>query len=99
MAGPKETFYDENIFPLMDEVIRMCKEQDISMLASFELDVEEGNAPDDPMLCSTQLIWPDCKSRKLRKAADIIYPDDPVCLGEMIQTMPDGTKRVTITRL
>ena len=97
MSGPKETFYDERVFPLMGEIIKMCKEKGISMLASFELDFDEDDG--QPLMCSTQIILPDCESPTLRKAADVLYPPPPICIGEMIETLPDGTKRVTITRL
>ena len=98
MAGPKEAFYDENISPLMDDVIRFCKAQGISMLASFELDIEEDD-PDCPLLCTTQILLPDCQSTVLKRAANIIYPGPSVCLAETVQTMPDGSKKVTITRV
>lgn len=98
MAGPKEAFYDENISPLMDDVIRFCKAQGISMLASFELDTSEDD-PDVPLLCTTQIILPDCQSTVLRKAAKVIYPGPTVCLAETIETLPDGSKKVTIARV
>lgn len=40
--GPRKQFYVEQIEPLMTEIIALCKERQIPMFATFELD--EGTA-------------------------------------------------------
>lgn len=49
----RESVYDEKIFPLMGEIIAICKENEIPMAAFFELDRTEGEEDDDPLFCST----------------------------------------------
>lgn len=48
----KEQIYDEKIFQLMAQIIDICKENKIAMVASFDI-----TPPDDetPFLCSTAL--------------------------------------------
>ena len=48
----KEQVYDEHLFPLMKQVIRVCQEHRIAMLATFALPSD-----DDPDLrCTTALL-------------------------------------------
>lgn len=48
----KETVYDTQIAPLMSQIIAVCQEHDIAMLADFDL-----SSDDDPGLrCSTALL-------------------------------------------
>lgn len=45
--GPKEIIYDERIFPLMTQIIDLCKDANISVFANFELDdrVDDDGSP------------------------------------------------------
>jgi hypothetical protein len=47
-----EDFYDENIAPLMDQIIDLCKERDIPYVCVFQLQDKEAN-DGDPLCCST----------------------------------------------
>ena len=47
----KEEIYDEQINPLMSEILGVCKEHGIAMIASFSLPVEE-----DPYLMCTSYL-------------------------------------------
>jgi hypothetical protein len=47
-AMSNEQIYDERIAPLMAQVIAICKEAGIPMVATFQLDNS-----DDPLMCST----------------------------------------------
>lgn len=58
MAADKETIYDEQIEPLMAEIIRICKEHKIAMLADFALGADEDG---DDLFCSTQILTDDCE--------------------------------------
>lgn len=51
---PKEDVYDNQISPLMAQIIQICKDNNIGMAASFELDPHPHNE-DDFLHCSTTL--------------------------------------------
>jgi hypothetical protein len=53
MLGPREEVYDDQIAPLMTEIIRICQEAGIPLLASFELDMDEENGP---LFCTTSIL-------------------------------------------
>lgn len=53
MSGPKETVYDDQIFPLMERIIDICKAHKIAMLADFCLDDDEDGKP---LKCTTALL-------------------------------------------
>ena len=46
----KEQVYNEQIYPLMDKIIKICQENDIQMIASYCLSVE-----DEGLMCTTYL--------------------------------------------
>lgn len=48
----KEKFYDEKVAPLMKEIIAICKEHKIAMVASFAIPNDE----DPELLCTTALL-------------------------------------------
>ena len=48
----KEQIYDEKVSPLMTEIIKICKENDITMLASFSIPTEEH----EDLGCTTALL-------------------------------------------
>lgn len=54
--APKEDAYDENIAPLMTQIIAMCKEHKIPVVASFGLDKDENG---EHLLCTTALASDD----------------------------------------
>lgn len=53
MTGPKEIAYDEQIAPLMAQIIALCKEHKINMAAQFALDANEDDG--EPLFCTTCL--------------------------------------------
>jgi hypothetical protein len=53
--GDKEIIYDENIAPLMSKIISICKENDINMVASFQLQSENETDNGEHFLCTTLL--------------------------------------------
>lgn len=53
--GDKETIYDEKIAPLMQEIITVCKENRINMVASFQLKSEQETDNEEHFLCTTLL--------------------------------------------
>lgn len=54
----REDVYDNQISPLMTEIIRICKEHDIPMVASFQYDDRES---DGAALCTTVILNQDPK--------------------------------------
>lgn len=53
--GDKERIYDDKISPLMGEIISLCKENDINMVASFQLRSENETDNGEHFLCNTLL--------------------------------------------
>lgn len=75
MDDPREQIYDEQINPLMAQIIALCKEHNIPFLASFQLTSE-----DDPLMC-TSYWFPDGTTERLKEAANAIYQNaSVVCL-------------------
>ncbi|MCK5245024.1 MAG: hypothetical protein KAJ90_07115 [Desulfobacterales bacterium] len=66
----KEEVYDNEISPLMNKIISICKEHKISTLCSFELPIEK----DPDLVCTTALIGKEYESSdNLNSALGIIY--------------------------
>jgi hypothetical protein len=92
MSGPRETIYDEQISPLMTQIIAICKENKIPVVASFELDIEEGHPPNDPLMCTTSLLFEgEVHSKSLPKMHAAAYPPHPPVLM-VTTTKADGSK-------
>lgn len=66
----KEMIYDEEIVPLMNKILRTCKEHKIAMLAHFAIPSES----DIDLVCTSALTKADYKpSREMIKALYILY--------------------------
>lgn len=64
----KEEVYDAEINPLMAQIIEICKQRQIPMLASFSLDREEG------LKCTTALLDEQWEvPEELFEACKVIY--------------------------
>lgn len=59
----KETIYDEQIAPLMNQIIEVCMANKIAMFSSFSLDLESG------LICTTALLKEDHEPPDSYKAA------------------------------
>ena len=96
--GPREIAYDENISPLMAQIIALCKEHKIPMVATFELDQKDDQDADDPLMCSTFLLDPEwgVRGKRTLAAYRAVRPEPGFALAETIVTNPDGSKHVTI---
>jgi hypothetical protein len=56
--SPKERIYDEQISPLMMQIIALCKEHKINAFADFSLGLEadeDAERFDEPLFCTTAL--------------------------------------------
>lgn len=89
----KEQVYDEKIFPLMGEVIRICKEHKIAMLADFALD-------DVDLHCTTALLADEFgPSEEQIHAYRLFKPKKSLAVAITEETKPDGLKKITIRGL
>lgn len=70
--GPRERIYDEQISPLMTQIIAICKEHDIPLVATFQLDDERGEKAEG-FCCSTALV-PEDACRSVKEAYAGAYP-------------------------
>ena len=72
----KEQIYDEQISPLMTQIIAICKEHDIQHVVSFAIPTES----DPELMCTTAKIdkknddAPDVPTEALRAAYNAIRP-------------------------
>lgn len=100
MSWDKEAIYDEQISPLMTQIIAICKEHNIPMVAQFQYaDLEEHG----PAYVTTTMPFVNERggegSEHLREIALRMKPPAPICLAETIVTNPDGSKQITIRRV
>lgn len=91
----KEAIYDEQIHPLMSKIIAICKEHQIPMVAQFQYENDEENGPG---FCTTSLPLPNACDH-IRNIARHLKPAGPIALAEIHETMADGSKRITISRV
>ena len=52
----KEDIYDEKISPLMKQIIEICQENKIAMIASYSIPGVNDEDPNDPLQCTTGLL-------------------------------------------
>lgn len=83
---PKEKIYDEQINPLMAQIIKICQDNDIAMFANFRLGFDESIEED--LLCTTAIpkgSEEDIKAiNKMRKVATGHYDLVPQVFGMTI---------------
>lgn len=53
MTLPKEKIYDEQISPLMTQIIKICKDNNIAMFSTYRLGFDEEIGED--LLCTTSI--------------------------------------------
>ena len=64
----KEQVYDEKIYPLMDQIIQICKENDMQMIFSCYLRTDE----EGDYRCTTYLKSSEENAKSLDDAAKVI---------------------------
>ena len=81
----KEEIYDEQISPLMTQIIAICKEHKIANVLSFSLDLEEG-------LCCTTCMTQDefAPPEKFKECVRLLYPQQ----SPLMMTVRDGDGNV-----
>jgi hypothetical protein len=96
--GPMERAYDDEIAPLMKQIIAACKRAGIPMIAQFQLDEKDNG---EPLYCTTNIVpaFGAVASDHIKGLANRLRPPGPVCLAETHVTLPDGSKQITIKRM
>lgn len=92
MPTAKEAIYDAQISPLMTQIIDICKENKIPMLADFGLGFSEEESAKQ-LKCTTVLLAEDSEpSPEQIRAAGILYnaTNSPVMV-----TVRDGEGKIT----
>ncbi len=88
----KEEIYDSQIEPLMAQILAICKKHKISLIADFGLD--------DDLHCTSALLEDYYSpSDKQIRALNILKTDETFAMSEIIETLPDGTKKISIRRI
>lgn len=98
MTWDKESIYDEQIAPLMAQIIVVCKEHRIPLVAQFQYaGADEEKAP---AYVSTILPFEEA-SADFKQLIQLIHQTipRPMVLTETVVTAPDGSKRITIGRV
>lgn len=73
--NPKEEAYDEQINPLMAQIIKICNENGIPFVASFQLATAEEDEEGE-FFCTSCSLLEGC-SDKLVEAKQILYDKTP----------------------
>lgn len=76
----KEEAYDDEIYPLMDKIIEICKRERIAFLADFELDYLEDD-PDNKLLCTTALLTDEYEPREAMLQALLLLKPPPAAFA------------------
>lgn len=95
----EEDVYDNQIAPLMAQIIAICKEKQIPMLATFQYC---DTAEDGEGFCTTSLPFKDRTAANLGRLMNQWAADrrgGHVTLAETHVTNPDGSKVITIARV
>lgn len=84
VKSKKEAVYDEHISPLMAEIIKLCKEHRINMVADFSLGPDPNN-DDEPLYCTTALPLDETEGHGIERVNDSVrgvFRRQPVMLAE-----------------
>jgi len=89
----KEAIYDEQIAPLMSQIIAVCKEHGIPVVAQFQY-AEDG-------YCTTRITNQPYASEYIQELSAFVERrlGPPVVLAETITTRPDGGQDISIRRI
>ena len=83
----KEEIYDEQISPLMEQVIAICSEHKIANVCSFALDAEEG------LQCTTMMVGEEYERTDALLACSKVAMGEPV-QSPLMMTITDGEGNV-----
>lgn len=87
----KEQIYDEQISPLMDQIIEICQKHKIANVCSFALEDENG----EELFCTTAMLADEFDPPEhYKKALAVLYPPQRTATAMMTVTKPDGSKEI-----
>ena len=89
----KEAVYDEQIFPLMSQIIAICKEHEMPIVCSVQYADDEESGPS---FCTTAITHWAHASERMQRLNVAVQPERPVALAETVVTHPDGSKTISI---
>lgn len=88
----KEQIYDEQINPLMDKILRICREHKIAFIADFALGGD--------LKCTSAMLSDDHEPTQAQlQAWALLKPQTAFAMAETIETLPDGSKKITLQRI
>jgi len=88
----KEKIYDDQISPLMVQILAICKDNKIAMIAAFML------AGD--LHCPSSMLTPEHEPSKSQLDAwELLKPRKAFAMAQTTETLPDGNKKITIRRI
>ena len=88
----KEKIYDEQINPLMAQIIKICTANNIAFIADFGLE--------DDLHCTSANVSDVCEpSDAQMKAWQLLKPKRSFAMAETIETLPDGSKKISLRRI
>jgi len=87
----KESIYDNQIAPLMKEIISICKREQLPMVAQFYLK-EVHDETGDPMYCSTVIL-------PAKEDINAEAYDQLKCVSEAMKYGPNGKPFVMATMI
>lgn len=88
----KEQIYDEKINPLMAQILTICKDHKIAMLADFSIPNED----DDGLKCTSAMLDKEHNPpENMLKALELLRPRRGLRPLMMTTTHADGSKTLT----
>lgn len=88
----REVIYDEKIAPLMEEIIAVCKANDIPVLASFQLDDVRTPDTNDAFKCTTRILPQDAATHMHEAGRILVGPR--TAPSPLMLTVKDGDGNV-----
>ncbi len=75
----KEQIYDEQIYPLMGQIIEICQQHKIALVAQFRIGNDESG---EPLLCTSVLATDEFEPTEMMKqTARILVPQPPMAFA------------------
>lgn len=88
----KEQIYDNDIAPLMSQIITICKTHKIAMIADFAI----GHEDDEDLTCTTALLGDNCNPPEtMRRALTLLKPEKQTGMTMITVTKEDGSQDIT----
>ena len=91
----KENIYDEQIAPLMSQIIDICRKNNLPIVATFQYCNKKENGA---AYCSTALLSGN-EDQHMRNVHKAVKASRPVAFAETHVTNPDGSKVISIKRV